>query len=365
MAEQALPVGLDGVVDRVPVPVLDHVRAVRQVAHRLQEQLAGVRRPAGEALRLRLQHEVGRAQQPARDRPAEGDLHAGQAVLRGVIDVAARDGQALRGLLMIDRRLHAVGVIAPGKVEVVRQELTGPGVLAHDGRLPGEKLRHQLPAEALERAAQAGVDRVAHVRKVVPVVDAVAPVVQAERRVERVCRAKLRPEPRHKAPLYALAAHVVVLRLVVQLIAHDGRVAAHVADQLADDALGVAQVVRIGDVHDLARAVAAGTGVRLGKYARVSPDHPGRHGVRGRADDHVDARAAHRVQHAVDMRKVEHARLGLQRAPGGFGDAHGVDARLAHHAHVLLQAVIGHVLIVIGDAKAQFLHGRCLLWRPL
>ena len=187
VTQQPLPVGFEGVVDRVPVPVLHAVGAGGQVAVGMQAQLAGERQPAVLALRLGFEHQVVRAiLGGAGHVAAEGDFLAGQVVLGRVVDVHAGDVHALRRLEMVHGRLHAEGVAAPLEVEVVGDELVGLGVLAHDVGLPLEEFGDLRAAEAVEFAEQRLVDCGGHVREILPRVDAVGPVVQAEASVELV-----------------------------------------------------------------------------------------------------------------------------------------------------------------------------------
>ena len=153
----------------------------------LQSQLAGERQPAVLALGLGFKHQVVRAVLGGAGHvAAKGDLLAGQVVLGRVVDVHAGDVHALRRLEMVDGRLHAEGIAAPFEIEIMSDELVGLGVLAHDVGLPLEEFGHLRAAEAVELAEQRLVDRAGHVREILPRVDAVGPVVQAEAGVELV-----------------------------------------------------------------------------------------------------------------------------------------------------------------------------------
>ena len=218
MTQDTLPVGLEGVMNRVPVPVLDHAGAARDVAHRLQVQLSRIRRPPGIPLRFRLQHEVVVIFEAADDVAAERDLLAGQLVLARVINIAARHRQVLRDLVVLAVRLHAVRVIAPAEIKVVRDELVLPLVLPHHGGLPAEEIRHQLPAVAVELRRERPVDRASHVRKILPAVHPVAPVVESESRIHLLDVAvELLLQPGNEPLLHMPARNPVIFRLVVDL----------------------------------------------------------------------------------------------------------------------------------------------------
>ena len=351
VAEQTLPVGFPRVVDRMPMPVFHAVGAAGEMRVGLQSQLTGERQPAVLALGLGLEHQVVRAVLGGAGHvAAEGDLLAGQVVLGRVVDVHTGDVHALRRLEMVDGRLHAEGVAAPLEVEVVGDELVGLGVLAHDVGLPLEEFGHLRTTEAVELAAQRLVDRTGHIREVLPGVDAVGPVIQAEAGVELVqVVVEFLAQVLDEQGLHVRGDRVVVLGLVVDLIADDGRMVGHVRDEPADDALRVEPVRRVGDIHDLAGAVLARAGRGDGQDLGMHLHHPGGHRVGRRADDHVNAGALGRVEGAVNMREVEDARLGFLGAPGGFRDADQVDAGLLHHPHVFIHAVevLGHVFVVV------------------
>jgi len=331
------------------VPIFHHVGAGGEVGVGLQAQLARERHPAVLALGLRFEHQVvpavlGGAGHVA----AEGDLLAGQVVLGGVVDVHAGDVHGGRGLEVVDGRLHAVGVSAPFEVEVVGDELVVMRVFAHDVGLPLQEGAHLVAAELVEFAAQGLVDGGGHVREVLPGVDAVGPVVEAEVVVELVQIAvELLPQVLDEQALHVLGDGIVVFRLVVHLVADDGRMVGDVGDELADHAFAVEAVGGVDDVHDLACAVFALAARGDREHARVEFDEPAGHRVG--ADDDVDAGAVGCVERAVHVGEVEYARLRFAGAPCGFGDADDVQSRSLHHRHVLIDAVnaLHHEIFVV------------------
>ena len=351
VAQQALPICFKGIVDGVPVPIFHHVGAGGEVGVGLQAQLARERHPAVLALGLRFEHQVVPAVLGGAGHVAtEGDLLAGQVVLGGVVDVHAGDVHGGRGLEVVDGRLHAVGVSAPFEVEVVGDELVVMRVFAHDVGLPLQEGAHLVAAELVEFAAQGLVDGGGHVREVLPGVDAVGPVVEAEVVVELVQIAvELLPQVLDEQALHVLGDGIVVFRLVVHLVANDGRMVGDVGDELADHAFAVEAVGGVDDVHDLACAVFALAARGDREHARVEFDEPAGHRVGRRADDDVDAGAVGCVERAVHVGEVEYARLRFAGAPCGFGDADDVQSRSLHHRHVLIDAVnaLHHEIFVV------------------
>ncbi len=185
--------------------------------------------------------------------------------------------------------------------------------------------------------------------------------------VQLVERRILALHPGYESGLDIGAASVVMLGLIVGLVADHCRMAGDMADQLADHTLRMEQVGRAGDVHILARAILVWPGRCDRQDLRVFPDQPGRHGIGRCADDHFDAGLVHRFKDAVDRSEIEDAVLRFERAPGRLGDADRGDPGNQHHRDVLVESLVGHVFVVIGDAIAEFglfhIH-RCHLQPP-
>ena len=161
--------------------------------------------------------------------------------------------------------------------------------------------------------------------------------------------------------LHVGATRVVSLGLVVELVANDRGMILHMVDQRDDDPLrGVAED-RVGDVHVLPTSVLRRALRRDDEHFRVFFSEPGGDRVGRGPDDDVDSGLVHRVEHTVDVRKVENAGLGFQRSPGGFGDANDGDVGRLHHLDVLVEAVRGGVLLVVSRAEEDGLGQlRCL-----
>ena len=352
VAQQALPICFKGIVDGVPVPIFHHVGAGGEVGVGLQAQLAGEWHPAVLALGLGFEHQVvlavlGGAGHVA----AEGDLLAGQVVFGRVVDVHAGDVHCGRGLEVVDGRLHAVGVSAPFEIEVVGDELVVMRVFAHDVGLPLQEGAHLIAAELVEFAAQGLVDGGSHVREVLPGVDAVGPVVEAEVVVELVQIAvELLMQILDEQTLHVVGHGIVVLGFIIDLVADHRRMVGNVGDQLADHALTVETVGGVDDVHDLAGAVLAFAVRSDREHARIDFDEPARHRVGWSADDDIDTDTLCRVESTIHIGEVERTRLRFAGAPCGFGNTDNVQSRFLHHPHVFIDTVDAfhhEVLVVI------------------
>lgn len=182
------------------------------------------------------QHEVVLARlKRAGDGAAKGDFPSGQVCLTRVIDIDAGDIQRLRRRKMVDPRLHAVRVTAPFEIEVVGDELVRLGVFPNDGRLPCQILGDLLTLIAGEGAGEAGVDGVFHRRKILPAVNAVAPVIQAEIAIQLPEVRIFLLQAAHEALLHIAANIVVMLGFVIQLPADNRRMVLHMGHQRADN----------------------------------------------------------------------------------------------------------------------------------
>ena len=364
LGDQALPVGLEGVVDRAPVPVHDSHGTRGQVGVGLQAQLAGVGQPAHLPLGLGLQDQVGGAVlEGAVDVPTKGDLLAGELVLSGVVDVHPGQGDGLGRLEVVDGGLDPEGVAAPLVVEVLGDELVLAAVLVHDSALPQEEVGDQRAAEEVEGGGQRAVDRLGEVRELLPGVDPVGPVVQAVGGIEGVkVPVKALLEPVDEGTLDVRVVGVVVLGLVVQLEADDVVPRGGVGHERADGLLAVVAVGRGGDVHVLARAVLVRGPMGVDAHdLGVTGGEPGGYRGGGGADDDVQAVGGRGIDRTVDVGEVEDAGGGVPGAPGELGDADGGEAGLDHHLHVALEAVLAcrgrGVLVVVGRAEQETVRG--------
>ena len=133
------------------------------------------------ALRLRLQNQIVVPFQGAGDCAAESNFFAGQILSGGVVDIAARNRERTGGVPLVDLRLHAIGITDPVIVKIMGNKLIRARIGSHNISLPCEKIRYKLPLEFLIGLSQTGVDGAAHVGKILPRINAVAPVIQSPR----------------------------------------------------------------------------------------------------------------------------------------------------------------------------------------
>ena len=69
--------------------------------------------------------------------------------------------------------MHSVGIVVPLKVEVVSDELIRTLVFGNYTDLPIEEIGYDLTLEGAVLGSEAGIDGLADVREVIPVIDAV------------------------------------------------------------------------------------------------------------------------------------------------------------------------------------------------
>ena len=140
-----------------------------------------------------------------------------------MVNIGACYGHAAGGVILVDLRLIAVRVIGPVKIKILRDELVVTFVLFDNVRLPGEELCDEGALKTLKFCGKTLVDRAAYIRKIRPVVHAVAPVIQTEFTVEiqNVRVFFLQGSDEHL--LNPRTGRSVALGLVVQLEADDVR----------------------------------------------------------------------------------------------------------------------------------------------
>ncbi len=233
----------------------------------------------------------------------------------------------------------------------MRDELALPRMIANQSRLPRKILGHQASLKLGEGRGDAGIDRAIHGWKVCPVIDPVAPVIEAELLVHGGEIGVALSHPLYKGGLHVGAARVVCLGLIVHLVADDRGMIFDMVDQGDDDLLRSLPKRRIRNVHVLAAAV---FGRSLGsddENLRMLPCQPRGDRIGRRSHDDLDAGLVHGGEHAIYVAKVEDAWLRFQRAPGRLGDAHNGDPGGLHHAHVFIQTVCRGVLLVVGGTE--------------
>lgn len=151
--------------------------------------------------------------------------------------------------------------------------------------LPLKILRHKSSPEPVESRPEALVDTACHIREIIPVMNGVAPVIQAERPVQCVRRAILPPERLYKHLLDIFRGIVIILCLIVDLVADDRRRILHMSDERPDHALAVPAVIFIRNIKDLARPVLQLSAIRRRENIRTFSCEPRRDRVGGRPDN--------------------------------------------------------------------------------
>ena len=355
--QDALPVGLLVRGNGSPVPVLDHVRAIGEIGIDVFAELAVVGRKlafGGPADRLCVGFgdEEVRVLQRAREVGLDRLKRSVVVVLGAVVDVVGRDVEEAGNRLFVDVALHHAAIVGGDK-------LARRGALAHQPGLPVEEVGHAHLAPARPLQFVAGALRALAGGQVFPGVQVLAPVVQEPGFAEGLRRAEFLFEVVLEADEDVAIGGVVAGGFIVELPADDGGVVFIVRDDVADEPLGVEAVSgRIG-VHVLPHAVGAGHGraavgtESIREDLRVLMGHPHRDGIRGRAEDDLDAGLAHSVDDAIHPPIVEVAVFGLPQAPGGLAHAHDVEARGLHQGDIFVETgglVTGHVLVVVSDA---------------
>jgi hypothetical protein len=152
--------------------------------------------------------------------------------------------------------LIEVGVDATA--EIVRDELVRPLVLAHDLRLPVEVLGHDVVLEIFPLQLVPGVEDAVAGRQVGPRIHKLAPIDETPDAIDRVGRLVFPLQALQKGSRSVRRHHAVRERLVIDLIADDGRVVLEVADDLANDAFRRAAEVRVQEIVILPGTVVAG-----------------------------------------------------------------------------------------------------------
>ena len=145
----------------------------------------------------------------------------------------------------------------------MRDKLVRPLIFLYDICLPHKELIDEAAAELVKLRRKRPIDRAAHIREVLPAIDAVAPVIKAELFIQRLdVVMEFISQVTDEGLLHIRARRVVILRLVVELIADYAFSAGRHRKKLPDQPLRVEAVGRTRDIHDLPRAVDARALVR-------------------------------------------------------------------------------------------------------
>ncbi len=248
-------------------------------------------------------------------------------------------------------RLDAERVADPLKIKVVGDELAGLSVFIDNICLETMEICHKLSLKFGVFRRQASVDGSPYVRKIIPVINTVRPVIKTEFMVKVSDVGELPLQVIYKHSLRPGAKSVVVMRLIVNLVSDDIGAAGYVLHQHPDDVLGVFKVGRVSKIHVLPAPVEFLPVFRQGKDVRVFFCQPCRDGVSWRTDDDVKAKAVGSVKHPVKMGEVISSFRRFECTPGRFRNAYGVHAGILHHLKIQLNPFIREILVIVSCAE--------------
>ena len=143
----------------------------------------------------------------------------------------------------------------PFKVEIVSDELVVSLVFFDDIGLPCKKVCHELSLEFFVFRIKTHIYGAADIRKGIPVIHTVAPVIKSKLFVKLVNVRKFIFQIFYKFSLCVFGTGVIGLCLIVELEADHAVVVLYLLHKLFNDNLCMAQIVRICDIHVLAVTV--------------------------------------------------------------------------------------------------------------
>src|SRR5437016_6087613 len=189
LCQYGLAIGLLTVMDRVPVPILNHVRAGSGMGVNIQAQLAivwwkllfGI--PA-DGLCVGFRDQVVGLLERADVIADVGRRFAVELVLSSVIWVRRCDVEDLDYVGLVHFRAGRTG-------KVMHHKLIGTLVLIDDGRLPSKKIGSHPLGVALPFKLPSWVDDTVARGQLGPIVKPLSPVVQPPNLIEGICRLEL------------------------------------------------------------------------------------------------------------------------------------------------------------------------------
>ncbi len=321
-----------------------------------EAQLPRIGRPVFKSLCLCLQHQIIFPFQTPDLISAESDLGACQFILRRMIDIRPRYRYRLRRLIMVQIRLDTVRIpvlgnvrpeFFPFKIKIIRDKLIFSFIFCHDACLPLQKISRKPPQKSAVTASQSCIAASSDIRKLLPAMDRIAPVVQIKRPVQRLCCHKLFFQIFHKHLLRIFSAVTVVLCLIINLKADDSLMPRRMLHQFPDHALRMKPERRVHDIHKLSCPVKRPPAFLLNHDLRFFQREPGRQRI-GRCPDHNGHSLPFCcLQNSVDMGKIIPPVLRFQAAPGRFCDPQHIHPCPFHHRYVFFQSVIRHIFRII------------------
>ena len=274
-----------------------------------------------------------------------------------MVNIGSCNCQALGRMKMVYIRLNAIGISTPLKIQIMGYKLVFSSIFIYNISLPAEEFVHQSSLEFLKFCAKASIDRTTHIWKILPCINSIAPIIQAEFVIQGIqIIMEFFTNIFHKLLLHVFSSSSVIFRLIIQLEADDALSMCCALHQFSDYTLRIEQVHRMGNVHDLTGTVNTSSSYCFSQYIRMRLHHPCRHSIGRRTDNHIDSCLFHGIHYSFHMGKIKYSWLRLASAPGRLGNSNGIDSRFFHHFHIFIQAVIRHILIIICYSIKKFFH---------
>ncbi len=152
---------------------------------------------------------------------------------------------------MVDLGLDAVGMTAPAQIEVLCNELMRFRMFADEFSLPSEKIGYEAALKLRESICNARIHCAVGRGKVLPAINAVAPIIKPPSLVESVEIAPFSLHCFNKGRLHIWTSGVVGFGLVVDLVSDDRGMVSDMRNQGLDNSLGRSAIVGVGNVHVL------------------------------------------------------------------------------------------------------------------
>src|SRR4051812_11357679 len=103
-----------------------------------------------------------------------------------MVNVNACNIKHLRCGEMIYLRLYAIRMTPPVEIKILGNKLLRLFVFAHDLCLPAQILSNQQTLELCKLSSKACINTAVNRRKIIPVIDPVAPVIKAENFIQAI-----------------------------------------------------------------------------------------------------------------------------------------------------------------------------------
>ena len=121
---------------------------------------------------------------------AHGNFNTCQGIRRRMVNICTGYTQSFGGFPLIYFRLKTARVRRPCKVKVLGNKLILAAVFTDDACLPCKKIRDKLTAESFVFRTETSVDGTPDIRKILPVVYPVTPLIEAELVIQIICSAE-------------------------------------------------------------------------------------------------------------------------------------------------------------------------------